>query len=373
MSHEISIRGDGRAEMAYVGDVPWHGLGQSLAVGASIEEWIAAAGMDWRICRSRVRYATSPATATDAGTWGAVDDRVVLLRSDTKAALGIVSDDYQLVQPRAVVEFFRDLTESLGFTMETAGVLFGGKRFWALAATGDSGSIADPADKVKGYLMLSTSSDGSLATEGRYTTVRVVCHNTLSLARRDDAAKVRISHRSAFCPATVKAELGIEQAQSRFDLAMADFRRMADAPISGPEVIENTGRVFVPGWSDMKPEDKARAIARATSPVQAVARLAIDGTARGAALDGVEGTVWGWLNACTEYVDHAARAKTTDNRLNSAWFGNGAAVKQAAYEQALMLADGTTKYVPMHRRPVAEPSDDGAGLLDSVLLATTAA
>jgi Domain of unknown function (DUF932) len=45
---------------------------------------------------------------------------------------------------RAVLEFFRDLTEAAGFTLETAGVLFGGKRFWALASIGAEAAIADP-------------------------------------------------------------------------------------------------------------------------------------------------------------------------------------------------------------------------------------
>ena len=58
MSHEITMT-NGAAEMAYVGATPWHGLGNELAAGASIEEWQVAAGMAWKIKRSFVRYATS--------------------------------------------------------------------------------------------------------------------------------------------------------------------------------------------------------------------------------------------------------------------------------------------------------------------------
>jgi phage/plasmid-like protein (TIGR03299 family) len=334
-----------------------------------MEEWLHAAGMDWTILRSRVRYAVDGISADDPASWASVDDRVVLFRSDTAAPLGVVSDDYQVVQPAEVMEFFRDLTESHGMTMETAGVLFGGKRFWALAATGESAAIADPADRMKGYVLLSTSADGSLATEARYTTVRVVCNNTLSLARGRDKASVRVAHRSVFDPAAAKSGLGLLTEGSRFDDAMNDFRRMAGMPISGPEIIERTGGVFVPGWSDMSAEKKADAIRRATSPVQAVARLALDGTAQGAGLAGTDGTVWGWLNAVTEYVDHPARAKNQDNRLNSAFFGTGAAIKTAAYESAVAMADGSYRYVPSHRaREAAAPA--AVDILASVLEAT---
>lgn len=46
MAHELTLNAlTGAAEMAYVGAKPWHGLGQQLAAGATIEQWKAAAGM----------------------------------------------------------------------------------------------------------------------------------------------------------------------------------------------------------------------------------------------------------------------------------------------------------------------------------------
>jgi phage/plasmid-like protein (TIGR03299 family) len=143
------------AEMAYVGEKAWHGLGQQVAEGATIEQMQTAAGMDWKICRSRVRYGADDAPRI-------IEDKHVLFRNDTKAALGIVSDNYKIVQPAQVLEFFRDLTESNGFKLNTAGTLFDGRRFWALASVGEEAVIMGQ-DRVGGYLLLSTSCDGSLA------------------------------------------------------------------------------------------------------------------------------------------------------------------------------------------------------------------
>ena len=39
--------------------LPWHGLGQPMQDGASIEEWRTAAGMNWKIQRAKVRYPVS--------------------------------------------------------------------------------------------------------------------------------------------------------------------------------------------------------------------------------------------------------------------------------------------------------------------------
>ena len=90
MAHELTIN-DGVAEMAYVGETPWHGLGQQLRADASIEEWQAAAGMDWIIRRSAVMYYPDRGQK-QLRVW---DDKTVLLRGDTGAPLGVVSPRLQ--------------------------------------------------------------------------------------------------------------------------------------------------------------------------------------------------------------------------------------------------------------------------------------
>ena len=117
--------------MAYTGQTPWHQLGNVLPAKQSIDVWAKEAGMDWAICESPVRYMTEQVGAL--GVIRSFDEQKVLYRSDTKAALSVVSGRYQVLQPKAVLEFYRDLTEISGFELETAGVLKEGMKFWALA------------------------------------------------------------------------------------------------------------------------------------------------------------------------------------------------------------------------------------------------
>ena len=137
MTAEISMRA-GVAEMAYRGETPWHGLGQRLTDDAGIDTWTREAGMDWKIKRAVVRYATAHKSDLPADQFfRSMPDRVVLFRDDNLHPLGVVSDTYKVVQPTQVMEFFRDLVENEGFRMETAGCLFDGRKFWALATIGD--------------------------------------------------------------------------------------------------------------------------------------------------------------------------------------------------------------------------------------------
>lgn len=166
--------------MAYAGDTPWHRLGHRLPPKQPLEVWAQQAGMDWSIQETPVRFMTQP----EGDALQALEsfaEQKVLYRSDTRAALSVVSSRYQVVQPRAVLEFYRDLTEIGGYEMETAGVLKGGRKVWALARTGKQ-AVLKGSDTVNGYLLLATSCDGTLATSVTPTTVRVVCNNTLAIA-----------------------------------------------------------------------------------------------------------------------------------------------------------------------------------------------
>ena len=48
MSHELEIV-NGEAQMAYTGEVPWHGLGVKVEESLSPAEFQKAAGLDWNV------------------------------------------------------------------------------------------------------------------------------------------------------------------------------------------------------------------------------------------------------------------------------------------------------------------------------------
>ena len=318
MAHELSFALDGTAEMAYVGERPWHGYGQKLQPGLSIEEWARAAHMDWRI-------QDAPTLFSPDGTDPApVPGRKVLYRSDSHAPLSVVSDRYQVVQPIEVLDFFRDLTEKMGFALETAGVLRGGRNFWALARTGMDGEVVD-GDKVAPYLLLATSCDSTLATTARMTTIRVVCANTLAISAEHSSAQFKYLHSSKFDAKQCKRDLGLLQAQEAFDAFIAKAKKFAGVPVSYKQAENLAKRILLV-------EDDAKK----HSGLDKVMAL-FSGGAKGADMAGR--TAWGLLNAVTEYVDHHGRNRSDDARQNAAWFGAGAAIKARAEEVVSALAE----------------------------------
>lgn len=246
----------------------------------------------------------------------------------------MVSQRYKVVQPQEVLEFYRDLSEVAGFELETAGVLKAGRRFWALARTGKSACLKGN-DVVHSYLLLATSCDGTLATMAIPTSVRVVCNNTLAMALQGaSAGAIKVPHSTLFNAQAVKRQLGV--AVGQWDSFMYRMKTLAERKVKTHEAMnyflkvicqtDQMGEGGVSGVSGLANE-------RALKKVQTL----FEGHGRGAELQAAKDTAWGLLSAVTEFVDHEKQARSQDNRLDSAWFGQGAALKQRALEHALQL------------------------------------
>ncbi|MCF7643047.1 MAG: hypothetical protein A3F63_07130 [Pseudomonadales bacterium RIFCSPHIGHO2_12_FULL_40_16] len=349
MAHQIE-------QIAYVGETPWHGLGNQLSPHQSIEVWAEQAGMDWRIESSDVSYMAQ--NERGQSIIMPYEEQRVLYRSDTHAPLSVVSQRYQEVQPKQILEFYRDLTEQSGFELETAGVLKGGKKFWALAKTGQTSALKGK-DVSNGYILLATACDGTLATTAQFTSIRVVCNNTLAIAlkgQNSSAGVVKVPHSTKFDAEKIKQQLGISV--RAWEDHMYEMKQLSQRKVTQTEAAAYFDAVFnntslsVPEQEDgiiqfyrnvamqaqsnnpaTKADNKTEPNGRAMSKVMTM----FNGQGRGAELSSAKDTAYGLLCSITEFADHERRAMSQDHRLDSAWFGAGAGLKQRGLEQALAM------------------------------------
>ena len=349
MAHQIE-------QIAYVGETPWHGLGNQLSPHQPIEVWAEQAGMDWRIESSDVSYMAQ--NERGQSIIMPYEEQRVLYRSDTHAPLSVVSQHYQEVQPKQILEFYRDLTEQSGFELETAGVLKGGKKFWALAKTGQTSALKGK-DVSNGYILLATACDGTLATTAQFTSIRVVCNNTLAIAlkgQNSSAGVVKVPHSTKFDAEKIKQQLGISV--RAWEDHMYEMKQLSQRKVTQTEAAAYFDAVFnntslsVPEQEDgiiqfyrnvamqaqsnnpaTKADNKTEPNGRAMSKVMTM----FNGQGRGAELSSAKDTAYGLLCSITEFADHERRAMSQDHRLDSAWFGAGAGLKQRGLEQALAM------------------------------------
>jgi phage/plasmid-like protein (TIGR03299 family) len=310
--------------MAYVNATPWHGLGNRLSAKQPIEVWAQQSGICFEIKETPVRF-----MAESVGSLGAImsfPEQKVLYRSDTKAPLSVVSNRYQVVQPREILEFYRDLTEISGFELETAGVLKEGRKIWALAKTNQSSTLKGN-DTVNGYVLLATACDGTLATTAQFTSIRVVCNNTLAVALANGTGAIKVPHSTSFDPQAVKKQLGISV--SSWDGFMYRMKTLSERRVKSHESMNYFLRVFT------DPSNTAAGLTNERAMKKVLALY--EGQGKGAELASSKDTAFGLLNAVTEFVDHERRARSVDHRLESAWFGQGATLKQKALDQAMLM------------------------------------
>lgn len=301
MAHEINIE-NGKAAMAYSGLKPWHGLGQELTESADIETWKHEAGMEWHVEETGLEYnADKPMLL-----YRTFPGKKVLYRSDSKAALSVVGSGYKAVHPPQLIDFFGTLVKDCGFRMKTAGVLFNGVVYWALAQVGEGFELKG-GDKIEPYLLASTSCDGSMSTVLHYTSVQVVCKNTLNMAigRNGANAKMKISHKTLFDFEDAYEKLGIID---RTRNVTGDFeenvRVLSGIKISDNLAIEILARNFKKiGKKHVDMTDSE--IVESSSAIKRIMAL-YKGDAITANLESSKGTAWGLIGAMTQYSDFEA-------------------------------------------------------------------
>jgi phage/plasmid-like protein (TIGR03299 family) len=183
MSHGITTND----QMFSVREVPWHGLGVVLdEYPKSIDEALDKAGLGWKVTHGEVLLVKAPEWTDDFGAKHPAElipakGFKASLREDTAEVLGIVSDEYEVVDNRDAFRFLDVLIRS-ELHFETAGSLWGGRRVWVLARLPEFIELG--GDKSATYVYVANSHDGSMAVTAAATPIRIVCANTLGAALR---------------------------------------------------------------------------------------------------------------------------------------------------------------------------------------------
>lgn len=320
MSHNLEMV-NGKAQMAWAGDVPWHGLGTRVPNDLTPEQMLKAAGLDWRV-------ETFPAIATLANGQQVNTGHSALVRDRDNRVLDVITDDWNPMQNEEAFAFFNDFVAAGEMEMHTAGSLKDGKIVWGLAKVNESFELFGGRDKVDSYLLFTNPHSYGQSIDVRFTPIRVVCNNTLTLSLNSQSkSMVKVSHRREFDAELVKETLGVAKEKLDKYKAMAEY--LSQKRYNDETVVDYFKRVF-PVLT--KKEDSNKELSKS-------AKFALE-----EALDmqpGADfgrGTYWQLFNTVTFMTDHII-GRSADNRLASAWYGANKSLKTKALETAVEMAD----------------------------------
>ena len=325
MAHNIRTNADGSSAIAYTGETPWHGLGQSCGHAMTAAEVIQLAGLNWTVSKE-------PLYRMRDGKSEVVPDAFATVASDTREVLGVVGGQYTPLQNDVAFDFFDPIATSGEILFETAGALGKGEKVWMLARQPQHEFEVVKGDTIQSYLLLSNSHDGSSAVEARSTSIRVVCQNTLGMATRGAKPVIRLRHtRTVEARLRMAGDLIRQHAEQQKNYQEA-LQYLAKFPITDELVAAFELEMF--GDLDQTPEGRGRTILN--NKLEQFEKLLVTG--RGTEIPGVVGTMYGLLNAYTEWADWQSPIRGTNDRTNAIIFGNAAADKQHALDYALVLA-----------------------------------
>lgn len=307
--------------MMFVGETPWHGLGNRLDDNPTVKDAIVNAGLDWEVGLKDL--------FTEDGV--GVPARATYRESDG-SILGVVGPRYTPLQNQDAFDWFQPFLDAGECSLHTAGSLHTGQKVWVLAQLNRDNSVIVKDDIVSKFILLSNSHDGTTAIRVGYTPIRVVCANTLAMAHSKGAGSqlIRVRH-------TRSSQKNLEAVRDIMDNINVQFEATAEQFrfLAGKQFNQKDIRNYVKIMLDIK-ETADSDIKTRTRNIMDEILATIEGPKQ--SMTGVRGTWWAAYNGYNEYLNYT-KGRNADNRMDSLWFGTGANDNSKALATAMEFAN----------------------------------
>ena len=315
MAHELEIGQNGEVAFASLREPAWHGLGTVFEEEVNTQKMLELAHLDnWNV---RLEEIAIPEGFSSDKTNYFVARTNPFNKAQTDV-LGVVGERYKTLQNEDLFAFGDNILDG-GGRWETAGSIKGGRQVFGAIAL-ERETVLDPngvGDKVKTYLLVNTSHDGSVAIQASITPVRVVCANTLNLALGGGVGRNRAVKQSFKIRHTQTAEGKVVAAREALGLAnqyMDEFDKMAKEMIEKEISNDMFQKIMLEAYP-MPDKDVKGALSKWQTKTEL-----IEDIYTGRFNDTIAGTAWGAFNAMTERLDwyRAGRKGNNESVLASA-------------------------------------------------------
>jgi phage/plasmid-like protein (TIGR03299 family) len=353
----------GRVRLMVAGQPAWHKLGVNVAEAVTSEHALRLAGLDWQVAKQQLTY-RDPVTEQSREATGAFG----VIRQDNGAILGTVGSKYKPFQNSDGFAMLDGVLADFGARYEAAGSLYGGERVFMLVRLPEQAFTVGHRDQVEAYALFTNPHDGTGCAECFATSQRVVCANTLRVARNGKKGGIKLRHTGDLKARVKDAQRALGLTVRQFEEFGQNARVLATTPVPSirgyadgvlDKVLDVTAEQARMGAAALasvidRTQDDAEAVAamveRLEKAIEKRGEILTDIIERyeseRCGMNGQRGTAWAALNAVTESADHGklgGRFVGSENdrrsrRFESILTGAADEVKQVAYVQALALA-----------------------------------
>ena len=341
MGHNLNFNErTGKYSFFSVQQKAWHDLGQIVSEYPTSAEAIKHAQLDYEVIKTPL-YTKGSGIIEVADGIVMTDNELDVpnyfanIRSDNNTVLGVVGNDYQIVQNNEAFEFFDAIVGGDdGILYETAGALGDGERIFITAKLPDYIRVGNGDDITEKYIFLTTSHDGSGSITAAFTPIRIVCQNTLNASLRNMSNVVRIRHTSG-------AKQRLENAHKVMGLASHlttelenIFNQWANVKVTDREVKKLIELALCPNKETLQHIQKGNVEEISTvfkNTVEDAFAYAMASESQQMAT--TKGTLFGAYNAVTGYYQNVRSYKNDEAKLQSIVMGGTAQMKgQKAFD-----------------------------------------
>jgi len=308
------------------GIVPWHGIGTVLKENLiTAEDIIKHVNFDFEVQKR-------PNSTIVNGKNVIHDDSFSLIRVNKNGSESVlcstVGKNYTVIQNIEAFDFFDNIVGKGEAIYETAGILKNGRICFLTAVLPDYIKVLREEDKVKSYVLLVNSHDGTTALRAMFTNVRVVCNNTLTAAINSAESVVSIRHTKSAKEKLVEAQRLMGLVNQYNQEISKIFNKMALTNITDNDILDYVNKLI-----PIEDNDSELVKERKKEKHD----LIIDLMENGVGSELYDGkTVWGLYNSTVEMIDHHFNYRNEESRAISL-LGNASNLKKESFSLALEL------------------------------------
>jgi phage/plasmid-like protein (TIGR03299 family) len=298
-----------------VRETPWHKLGEVVQDYPGREQAMRLAGHDFRVIEHQLLKAAPldvqgnptgiPQFSQPIEGWKG------LVNENNGRVLNVVRNSYAVVQNDTLWDIVDAIVGQPNVRYETAGILKDGAILWVLAWLDEPQTVTGDDSPIYPFCLVSTTHDGSGATQAAAVSIRVVCWNTFSAASEEahkSGREFTFRHTKNVMSRIEDAKLalqGIRLDNLEF-LALSEELAQLKAPAAARETFITE---FIPTPPEALISD--RVAGNIEDARDAVRQILAGNTIA----DAHRETGYGLFTAGIEYLDHYRRARNPETKF----------------------------------------------------------
>ncbi|GAB3164815.1 DUF932 domain-containing protein [Telluribacter humicola] len=236
MGHNIERNSD----FVSLREKPWHNLGTIVEQEMSINEALLLSNLDFTVEKLPNHHHLPSGEIVESTT------SFFSFRTDNERILGDqLGRKYTPLQNREAFGLIDEVVEKGELIIETAGCLEGGAKVFVCCRR-KTPMVIGKQDEVYQYMVMANGHDGHLSAMAYFTTVRVVCNNTLNLSLRKGkfTQKIVIRHTPQVQSKYYEALRILGALPQNEERATYIYNRMAKTRLTQKQFYDYIGNVF---------------------------------------------------------------------------------------------------------------------------------